>query len=55
MDKKKMVEKLRKVEKFIDDIYFGKTYYKDRIVYINDLLVEVINELEGKQTELVDG
>lgn len=44
-----IIDKLRLVEKFISDIYYGKQQYKPRIAFISNTLSDVIKELKGSQ------
>lgn len=43
----RIIDKLNLVEEFIDDLYFGKEPYKDRIAFIANTLSDVINELKA--------
>jgi len=47
---REIINKLRLVEKFIDDLYFGKQQYKPRIAFIGNALSDVIAELEGARS-----
>lgn len=43
----RIIDSLNLVEEFINDLYFGKTPYKERIAFIANTLNDVVNELKA--------
>ena len=45
----KILDKLDLVQEFIDDLYWGRRHYKERIAFIANTLNDIIEELKTVQ------
>lgn len=44
-----IMDKLNVVQEFIDELYFGRQHYKERIAFVGNTLNDIIEELKTSQ------